>query len=141
MKYTAKKIIIEMTQLMEEINKNDIESAALALKMKQTKDLVLSGAATMDRSSIPTLTDMLDLYNRYDIKSEDLNKKVERLCQLIITNDWIVKTSDDIPESLVEDTILKAEDILLKISERRMNFLEMRNWIVQQQLKKACIMM
>ena len=138
MKHSGEKIVKEMTMLIEEMKEYDIKSASMLHELVEMKSRVLLTAANIDRSKLPTLADLLNLYLEYSDYSECIHKKIEHCCQLMLMNPELMTMYIPIyGTAMVNDTFEKIDSIMSTIASRRMNSLELRKWVVQQQIMRG----
>ena len=146
--HTAKKIIIQLTTLLEELKEIDDEQTRIGISLLELRHKIESAIENHsdDVREIChcTLTDVLGIYNEYSDKTEKVFKDIEHLCQVLLTNPEVVIYSTDIAEigdmNTAQEIFDKLNTILYDISHRRMESLNMRKWIVEMQLTKAMIL-
>ena len=103
--------MINYGKLMEEMNSS----------VKQLRESTIEYDNLMNQVMLRNFVNVDEMIHEFDVyydHQEIINKRIERLCQLFLTNPWLI---DNISESYGKMPINRIDELMTMIARNRMN--------------------
>lgn len=124
-----------ISDVFKELAVNCMEYEMKAKTTTEFLDMVLD-----HQIAVASLEDFAKLYEMHDTAVESLAIRVEKVCQVIITNpDVLYQTAEGTESPYIEEILATMDDILYNIASRRCQSELARQVIVSAMIAESCM--